>query len=111
MGDTIYVRRGKPTPRRLESGLAVLRAGGLLGLGPEGTRSRSGALARGHTGIAYLAMQADVPIVPMAAWGQERMSHHWRSMRRAPITVRIGRPSGCRTARPMQGGSVSARIR
>ncbi len=91
MGDAIYVRRGEGDTDALESGLAVLRAGGLLGIGPEGTRSPAG-LARGHTGIAYLATQAKVPVVPLAAWGQEKIPTHLRALRRAPVHVRIGAP-------------------
>ena len=91
MGDTIFIKRGEGDTDALADGLAVLRAGGMLGLGPEGTRSPAG-LARAHTGIAYLATQAGVPVVPLAAWGQEKMPAHWRSMRRAPISVRIGAP-------------------
>jgi acyl transferase domain-containing protein/1-acyl-sn-glycerol-3-phosphate acyltransferase/acyl carrier protein len=91
MGDAIYVRRGEGDTDALESGLAVLRAGGLLGIGPEGTRSPTG-LARGHTGIAYLATQTGVPVVPLAAWGQEKISMRLRSFRRTPVQVRIGTP-------------------
>ena len=91
MGDAIYVRRGEGDVDALASGLAVLRAGGMLGLGPEGARSTHG-LARGHTGVAYLATQAGVPVIPLAAWGQEHIPAHLRSMRRAPITVRVGAP-------------------
>lgn len=91
MGDAIYVRRGEGDTDALASGLAVLRAGGMLGLGPEGTRS-PGGLTRGHTGVAYLATQAGVPVIPLAAWGQEFIPAHLRSLRRAPITVRIGAP-------------------
>ena len=92
MGDAIYVRRGEGDIDALANGLAVLRAGGLLGLGPEGTRSRNGALGRGQTGIAHLATQANVPVVPLAAWGQEQLPLHWKSMRRAPICIRVGPP-------------------
>ena len=91
LGDAIYVRRGEGDTAALASGLAVLRGGGMLGLGPEGTRSANG-LQRGHTGIAYLATQASVPVVPLAAWGQEKIPRHLRSLRRAPINVRIGAP-------------------
>jgi 1-acyl-sn-glycerol-3-phosphate acyltransferase len=69
----------------------VLRAGGMLGLGPEGTRSPNG-LVRAHTGIAYLATQAGVPVIPLAAWGQEHIPSRLRSLRRAPVSVRIGAP-------------------
>ncbi|MEO8619716.1 MAG: SDR family NAD(P)-dependent oxidoreductase [bacterium] len=91
MGDAIYVRRGDGDTDALASGLAVLRAGGMLGLGPEGTRNPTG-LSRGQTGIAYLAVHAGVPVIPLAAWGQENISAHLRSLRRAPINVRIGAP-------------------
>jgi 1-acyl-sn-glycerol-3-phosphate acyltransferase len=91
MGDAIYVRRGDGDTEALASGLAVLRAGGMLGIGPEGMRNPNG-LARGRTGIAYLAAQAGVPVVPLAAWGQEKIPAHLRSLRRAPINVRIGTP-------------------
>ncbi len=92
IGDAIYVRRGEGDTDALATGLAVLRAGGMLGLGPEGTRSRNGSLSRGQTGVAYLATQANVPVVPLAAWGQEQVPRHWKSIRRAPISVRIGPP-------------------
>ena len=92
MGDAIYVRRGEGDTEALANGLAVLRAGGLLGLGPEGTRSHDGSLARGQTGIAYLATQANVPVVPLAAWGQENIASNLKRMRRPPISVRIGAP-------------------
>ena len=64
LGDSIYVRRGEADQEALSRGLAVLRAGGMLGIAPEGTRSCSGGLTRGHSGIAYLASAASAPILP-----------------------------------------------
>ena len=103
IGDAIYVRRGEGDTDALASGLAVLRAGGLLGLGPEGMRSRTGTLNRGQTGVAYLATLAGVPVVPLAAWGQEQLPRHWKSIRRAPVSVRIGPPIRFADATPDAG--------
>ena len=106
LGHAIYLRRGEGDHEALEHGLEVLRAGGAVGLGPEGTRSRQGGLGPGRTGAAWLALRADVPVVPLAAWGQEQLGGHWRSLRRAPVRVRVGEPlrfpAGEPTARRLQ---------
>jgi 1-acyl-sn-glycerol-3-phosphate acyltransferase len=92
MGDTIYVRRGEADREALARSLAVLRAGGLLGVAPEGTRSRTGGLAKGLTGVAYLAAEAGAPVLPIAAYGQEQIAANLRRLRRTRVHVRIGAP-------------------
>src|SRR5680860_1504460 len=49
----------------LLSALKVLRAGGLFGIYPEGTRSHDGRLYRGRTGIARLALESKVPVLSL----------------------------------------------
>ena len=51
--------------------LARMKAGGILVIAPEGTRSKTEAMAEGKQGVAYLAMKAGVPIVPIALAGTE----------------------------------------
>ncbi len=92
MGQAIYVRRNDLDEESLKEALTVLRAGGLVALAPEGTRSRTGGLLKGRTGVAYLATQADVPVVPLVAWGQERWRERSRSVHRLRIEVRAGKP-------------------
>ena len=90
MGDVVYVgetRRGA-IPRLLD----VLRAGGVVAILPEGTRSPTGALVPAHRGVALLATRSGAPIVPAAAYGQERALAHWRRLRRVPVRVRVGAP-------------------
>jgi 1-acyl-sn-glycerol-3-phosphate acyltransferase len=53
----------------LDAAAEVLRAGGLLCIYPEGTRSRDGRLHRGHTGAARLARTVDCPLVPVGIRG------------------------------------------
>jgi 1-acyl-sn-glycerol-3-phosphate acyltransferase len=86
----IFARRGEGDRVALERALAVLRAGGMIGLGPEGLRSRGG-LRRGLTGVAQLSHRSGAPVVPVAVFGQERISPVG-FFRRAPVSVRIGEP-------------------
>ncbi|GAA0339363.1 lysophospholipid acyltransferase family protein [Micropruina glycogenica] len=46
--------------------LAVLADGGCVGIYPEGTRSPDGRLYKGKTGVARMALAAQVPVVPVA---------------------------------------------
>lgn len=56
---------GIASEHALQPVLEVLRGGGLVGIFPEGTRSRDGRLYRGHTGVARLALSAGVPVIPV----------------------------------------------
>jgi 1-acyl-sn-glycerol-3-phosphate acyltransferase len=49
----------------------ILAQGGLFGFYPEGTRSHDGRLYRGKTGVARLALEAKVPVVPVAVLGTD----------------------------------------
>ncbi|MEU7794467.1 lysophospholipid acyltransferase family protein [Micromonospora tulbaghiae] len=65
---TIPVDRsgGRAARAALDTQLSVLRAGGIAGIYPEGTRSPDGRLYRGKTGVARLALESGAPVVPMA---------------------------------------------
>ena len=56
---------GKASEASLNTGLQVLGRGDLLGIYPEGTRSPDGKLYRGRTGIARMALEAKVPVIPV----------------------------------------------
>ena len=92
VGNAIFVRRGEVDRRALRAALSLLQEGKVLGLAPEGTRSRTGGLQKGKDGCAYLALRTGVPIVPLAAWGQERLFRELRRGRRPIIRVVIGAP-------------------
>jgi 1-acyl-sn-glycerol-3-phosphate acyltransferase len=57
---------GAASERAMRTGLRVLAEGNLLGIYPEGTRSPDGRLYRGKTGVARLALEAEVPVIPCA---------------------------------------------
>jgi 1-acyl-sn-glycerol-3-phosphate acyltransferase len=73
-----------------------LREGELVGVYPEATISRSFELKEFKTGAARMAIEADVPIVPMIVWGAQRLwtKDHPRNLGRGkvPITVQVGAP-------------------
>jgi len=64
---------GKASEAALNTGLGVLEQGQLLGIYPEGTRSPDGKLYRGRTGIARMALEAKVPVIPVAMIDTEKV--------------------------------------
>jgi 1-acyl-sn-glycerol-3-phosphate acyltransferase len=73
----------------LDTAMTVLRAGGGFGIYPEGTRSRDGRLARGKTGVAWLALTADCPVVPVAVAGTDKVQPvgaRWPRLHRVSVT-------------------------
>ncbi len=91
LGESIYLPKGGDVAPALERALGVLRAGGIIALAPEGKRNRAG-LGRAETGIAWLAAQSGLPVVPYAAWGQELWRDRFRRLGRLALSVRIGEP-------------------
>lgn len=84
---------GKASEAAIKSGLNVLRKGRVLGIYPEGTRSHDGRLYKGRTGVAAMALQAGVPVVPCAVIGTfEAQPTGRRLPRPMPVTIRFGEP-------------------
>ncbi|WP_246848754.1 1-acyl-sn-glycerol-3-phosphate acyltransferase [Pseudarthrobacter sp. NIBRBAC000502772] len=71
----------------LNAGMDVLTSGGLLGIYPEGTRSPDARLYRGKVGVARLALQAGVPVIPVAMIGTDKVQPIGKRM---PNIRRIG---------------------
>ena len=57
---------GRASEAALRTGLRILSEGSLLGIYPEGTRSPDGRLYRGKTGVARMALEAGVTVIPCA---------------------------------------------
>jgi 1-acyl-sn-glycerol-3-phosphate acyltransferase len=89
----IPVRREDPgdLPRVFEEVAEVLQRGEVIGVFPEGTRSRDGMVHRGHVGAAHLALTTGAPIVPVGIVGTDRVlptgSRIVRPFRQAAITL------------------------
>jgi 1-acyl-sn-glycerol-3-phosphate acyltransferase len=85
---------GEASERALRTGLRVLAAGQLLGIYPEGTRTPDGRLFRGKTGVARLALEARVPVIPTAMVGGFEFQPPGKLAPRLAIRpgVRFGKP-------------------
>jgi 1-acyl-sn-glycerol-3-phosphate acyltransferase len=85
---------GSASQAALSTATRLLNDGNLLGIYPEGTRSPDGRLYRGRTGVAWMALQTGVPVIPCAMIDTEKInppgSLVWR-LRPRP-GVRFGRP-------------------
>lgn len=92
MGSGIFIERGAVDRDALTGAVAWLRRGQVFGIAPEGTRSKTGGLARGKSGVVYIAQQTGAPIVPMAHYGTERVTRTWLRLRRPVVMVRLGKP-------------------
>lgn len=67
------VRRGAPDRTAIRYAINLLKNGEVLGVFPEGTRSRTGELGKPEAGIAMIACKARVPIVPAAIIGTNQV--------------------------------------
>jgi 1-acyl-sn-glycerol-3-phosphate acyltransferase len=77
----------------LQAALGLLNQGALFGIYPEGTRSPDGRLYRGRTGVGWLALHAQVPVIPVAMFGTRRMLPPGQKLPRpGRITIKIGKP-------------------
>ncbi len=89
-GGGFPVRRGERDVEAINRAVDLARAGYVVAMFPEGTRQRKGLVKRhqpkAHTGAARIALEAGVPLVPVAIAGTDRLS------RLGPLRVRYGRP-------------------
>lgn len=88
----IWINREDADLQAIRAARAYLTNGGMLGIAPEGTRSRSGALGQAKNGVAYLADKAGVPIIPLAFYGTEDGFSQLAHLRRPRLFVRFGPP-------------------
>jgi 1-acyl-sn-glycerol-3-phosphate acyltransferase len=94
---TIPVHRegGRAALHALDAAIPVLRSGELVGIFPEGTRSTDRKLHRGRTGVARLAMEAGVPVIPVGFTGTERVQpigYRIPRLFKGDVTVSFGKP-------------------
>jgi 1-acyl-sn-glycerol-3-phosphate acyltransferase len=84
------VRRGEGDREALATAVTLARSGEIVAIYPEGTRRHKGIAkkrhARRHTGAALVALEAEVPLVPAAISGTDKLSSF------PPIRVTYGSP-------------------
>ena len=67
------VKRGTGDREALRHGMKVLKEGHVLGIFPEGTRSKTGELGQGHAGSGFFALRTDCTVVPVAIIGPYKL--------------------------------------
>jgi 1-acyl-sn-glycerol-3-phosphate acyltransferase len=84
---------GSAAAGAIATGLRILRNGELFGIYPEGTRSGDGRLYRGKTGVARMALEAKVPVIPIAVVGTDVVAPPGKVFGKfARPGVRFGKP-------------------
>ncbi|HHY13403.1 MAG TPA: 1-acyl-sn-glycerol-3-phosphate acyltransferase [Thermoanaerobacterales bacterium] len=78
------VKRKRADRKAIRKSLELLDKGEVLGLFPEGTRSKTGKLLKPEPGVALIALKSNSPILPVAIKGPYKLFH--------PITIIIGKP-------------------
>lgn len=92
MYGAIPLKRTEYDRNALEKGLNVIQSGSPLLVAPEGTRRRHPGMQPARPGIAFLALKARVPLVPVGITGTEDWIPAWKRLRRPRITMTIGKP-------------------
>lgn len=83
------VKRGSPDRKAMKTALEILDEQKVLGIFPEGTRSKTGELSKPQHGIAMLVLKGKAPVVPVAFVGTRKVfPWAWFS----PVVVKIGSP-------------------
>ncbi|WP_071459984.1 lysophospholipid acyltransferase family protein [Bacillus massilinigeriensis] len=80
------VKRGMSDREALRKGLAILKEGKVLGLFPEGTRSKTGELGEGLAGAGFFALRSNANIVPCAIIGPYKAFRRLKIVYGEPIS-------------------------
>ncbi|MEY4320334.1 MAG: hypothetical protein RLZZ471_275 [Actinomycetota bacterium] len=101
---------GKASEASLNTGLGVLSQGLLLGIYPEGTRSPDGKLYRGRTGIARMALESKVPVIPVAMIDTEKVQPIGKRLPRIRrVGIIVGQPLDFSRFDGMEGDRIVLR--
>jgi 1-acyl-sn-glycerol-3-phosphate acyltransferase len=90
----IWLNRFEADIHAMKEILRRLKAGGLLAIAPEGTRSKTEALQEGKPGVAFLASKVGIPILPIAITGTEDrlIKANLKHLKKSHIIVHAGDP-------------------
>ena len=88
----IPIRRGSADLTALRAGLKALKAGQILAVAPEGTRSGDGRLQRGNAGVVFVALRSGAPLLPVVYYGAENYLSNLKRLRRTDFHIVVGQP-------------------
>ena len=88
--DGIWLNRENPDLSSMRIALNYLKQGRLFAVAPEGTRSPTGKMQLGKEGVAYLAINSGVPIIPGGMTGTENYGSTLIRLRKPKLRIRFG---------------------
>jgi len=87
------INRGARDTAAIEYSVDLLKQGCVLGMFPEGTRNRGKPMRRGKSGAVRIAIDAGVPVVPVAVLGIPHLHRNWYNpFKRTKLSVQFGQP-------------------
>jgi len=87
----VWISRGSGDRGAIKAAVDTLKSGKILGIAPEGTRSKvTHALMKAKSGAAFIASKAGVPVLPVAVTGTQNIWRDLRRFRRAEVTLTVG---------------------
>ena len=105
------VRRGGADLSAIRAASEVVNEGNMVVMFPEGTRSRTGGLTKGHPGTALIARRTGAPILPVAVTGTETIAWPWLFIKPLSIKhvkVTIGEPFRLPPVERIDGDAAAA---
>ncbi|WP_280768245.1 lysophospholipid acyltransferase family protein [Salipaludibacillus daqingensis] len=94
------IRRGMSDRQALRSGLKLLKQSEIVGVFPEGTRSKTGELGEGLAGVGFFALRSEANVVPCAVIGSYKLF--------SPLKVVYGPPVNMNSIRENKGSPEEA---
>ena len=91
VSNSIWINREIADFQAIRAAVAGVKKGNLLGIAPEGTRSKNGQMLQAKNGVALLAEKARVPILPVGIWGTDSAMQAIRSFRRPTVHITFGK--------------------
>ncbi len=88
----IPIERGKHDVAAMQTAIDVVKAGNILGMFPEGTRSRTGQLQSGKSGAVRIAKAAGAPVVPTVVLNSQALIPGLLKWNKPTVTIRFGPP-------------------
>jgi 1-acyl-sn-glycerol-3-phosphate acyltransferase len=82
------VKRGEGDRQAIRAADEQLKRKKVFIIFPEGTRSKTQALAKAHAGLGMIALRSGVPVLPVAIWGTENALKKFG----ADVTISYGKP-------------------
>jgi len=95
---------GRAALTAFDGAIPVLQGGDCVAVYPEGTRSPDGRLYRGKTGIARMALEAGVPVIPVAMVNTDVVQPTGKVIPKiGRVGIRVGKPLDFSRYQGMEG--------